>query len=107
MRYLIAVIIFYYLLLLTLVYSFDGETGEPFHDWRFTPEIEFKAVDTSYTGWNKFWLVAAIVGQAADVASTSYAINHGAEEVNPVYGKDPNLLLMVGIKMALIGGGCG
>lgn len=81
-----------------------GEVGDGFNGVSFRPVLEYRTVDTAYAGWNTFWLTAAIVGQAADIASTSYGLNHGAEEANPLFGKEPDLLLMIGVKAALVGG---
>jgi hypothetical protein len=58
--------------------------------------------DGSWTGWNKFWLGAAIGGQVADTVSTVKALDRGCEEANPLFGSDPSTGTIVAIKVGVL-----
>lgn len=57
----------------------------------------------SWTGWNKFWLAAAVGGQVADTASTVQALDRGCQEGNPLFGEDPSTGAIVAIKVGALG----
>lgn len=45
-------------------------------------------------------ILALAAGNGADVASTVYALNRGAQEANPVYGTQPSAAKLLAIKGA-------
>ena len=59
--------------------------------------------DGSWTGWNKFWLSAAVGGQVADTVSTVKALDRGCEEANPLFGSDPSTGTIVAVKAGALG----
>lgn len=59
----------------------------------------------SYTWWNKFWLSSAIFGQTTDTISTAIQTRNGnCIEVNTIYGRNPNIALVAGLKVLYVGG---
>jgi len=56
-----------------------------------------------HTKTEKYWLAAMISAQAADVATTEYALHRGLHEANPILGKDPSLGKTIGIKALSVG----
>ena len=57
----------------------------------------------SWTGWNKFWLSAAVGGQVADTVSTVKALDRGCKEGNPLFGEDPSTGAIVAFKVGALG----
>lgn len=103
MKYIHAATICFFIVTLVLIGYCRADVGEGFNGEVFNPVLEAHYVDTSYTTWNKGWLLAAILGQAGDIISTDYALSHGAEEANPLFGKNPGLPLLIGVKAGLVG----
>lgn len=58
--------------------------------------------DGSWTGWNKFWLSAAVGGQVADTVSTVKALDRGCREANPLFGSNPSTGTIVVVKIGAL-----
>ena len=56
-----------------------------------------------HTKAEKYWLATMIAGQVADAATTQYGLHQGLKEANPLYGKDPNMGVVIGVKIAYVG----
>jgi len=56
-----------------------------------------------HTKAEKYWLTAMIAGQVADAATTQYGLHRGLKEANPLYGKDPNMGVVIGVKVVYVG----
>jgi len=59
--------------------------------------------NSTFTGWNKFWLGTAILGQSADAATTIDKLGDGCMEGNPVFGPEPSNGTIIIAKLAAIG----
>ena len=79
--------------------SFEEEFSRP-----HSPQIACSARsgDDSWTGWNKFWLSAAVGGQVADTVSTVKALDRGCKEGNPLFGEDPSTGAIVAVKAGVL-----
>jgi len=58
---------------------------------------------STFTGWNKFWLTTAILGQTADAATTIDKLGDGCMEGNPVFGPEPSNGTIIIAKLAAVG----
>lgn len=47
-------------------------------------------------------LLLAIIGQVSDVATTRLVINAGGIEMNPLLGTDPNLYMVLIVKLIIL-----
>ena len=78
--------------------TFDEEFSRP-----HVAQIAYSSEsDGSWTGWNKFWLSAAIGGQVFDVVSTDRGLDRGCKEVNPLFGSDPSTGTIVAAKLGVL-----
>ena len=79
--------------------TFEEEFSRP-----HSPQIAYSArSDGSWTGWNKFWLSAAVGGQVADTVSTVKALDRGCKEANPLFGSAPSTGTIVAFKVGALG----
>lgn len=87
----------------------DAVNGQSVEEWEKTlpasPQTAFRATSTSFTGWNKFWLSSAIVGQAADAVTTVNALSGDeCKEANPILGGSPSTGAVVALKAVIFAG---
>lgn len=68
------------------------------------PYTSYHFKETPWTGWNKFWAISAVGGQAGDVITTADALSSdNCVEANPIFGEDPEIATIVAFKLVVAG----